>query len=194
MTHNELNALRVWILCRRAAASIYDTKPPTPRYADAVARLLFGTAAQESGLTWERQRTPRFFGDVGGFSKWQLEPPSVERSLADLKRKPSLCANATRFVFADGNAGADGVLAYDCRGWINALRIDNNDGPGVMFARLHYLRVPASVPEGLEQQADYWKMWYNTNAGKGTAEQYLASWRRYCAPVLDFARVVVTGE
>lgn len=194
MTNNELNAMRLWILCKRAAACIHDGRAPTERYADAVARLLFGTAAQESGLRWERQRSPRWEGLVGGFSKWQVERGSVSDSLAMIKARPILCSNVTGFVFADPNAPANSMQSFTADQWLAVLRIDNNDAPGAAFARLHYLRVKSPVPEGLEQQAEYWKRFYNTSAGKGTPEQYLASWRRYCAPVLDFARAVVTGD
>ena len=35
-------------LCRDCAASIYGTAPPSPQYAERVAKLLFMTAAHES--------------------------------------------------------------------------------------------------------------------------------------------------
>jgi len=185
MTHKELQGLRLWTLCQRAALALYDTRAPSPNYAGAVARLLFGTAAQESGLMWERQRTPRFLSDVGGFSKWQLETGSIGDSIRLCGRKRELCRRASEFLFNDPNAPPDAVLQIPLPVWLWGLRMDDNDVPGVLFARLHYLRVPAAVPEDLAGQADYWKAHYNTARGAGTAAQYLASWRRYCAPVLD---------
>ena len=187
MTHQEIQGLRLWVLCQRAAAALYDTRAPSPRYAGAVARLLFGTAAQESGLRWERQRTPRFLSEVGGFGKWQVETGSMGDSIALCGRKRELCRRASEFLFADPNAPADAVLHIPLPVWLWGLRMDDNDVPAVLFARLHYLRVAAPVPEDLEAQARYWKRFYNTSAGKGTPEQYLASSRRYCAPVLDLA-------
>ena len=41
------------------------------------------------------------------------------------------------------------------------------------MARVHYMRVPDSIPEGLEGQAAYWKQWYNTPRGRGTVEHYM---------------------
>lgn len=187
MTHQEIQGLRLWVLCQRAAAALYDTRAPSSKYAGAVARLLFGTAAQESGLRWERQRTPRFLSEVGGFSKWQLETGSMGDSISLCGRKRELCRRASEFLFNDPNAPADAVLQIPLPVWLWSLRMDDNDVPGVMFCRLHYLRVAEAVPDGLEAQARYWKRYYNTSAGKGTPEQYLASWRRYCAPVLDLA-------
>lgn len=187
MTHQEINALRLWVLCQRAAAALYDTRAPSPRYAGAVARLLFGTAAQESGLRWERQRTPRFLSEVGGVGKWQVETGSIGDSIGLCGRKRELCRRASEFLFNDPNAPADAVLQIPLPVWLWGLRMDDNDVPAVLFARLHYLRVAEAIPDGLEAQARYWKRWYNTVAGKGTPEQYMASWRRYCAPVLDLA-------
>jgi len=43
----------------------------------------------------------------------------------------------------------------------------------MIFTRLKYKKVPESVPRTIEQRASYWKKYYNTAAGKGTAEHYL---------------------
>ena len=49
------------------------------------------------------------------------------------------------------------------------------------MARAHYYRVPAALPDAgdLEGQAHYWKNYYNTAAGSGTVEEYIASWRHF---------------
>jgi hypothetical protein len=178
------NAQRVWSLCQGCARAIYDTRPPTPAYADRVARLLFGTAAQESGLQWERQRTPRFEGSVGGFSKWQVETGSIEASLDMLRRRPALLKHATEWLFVDPNASTQWANTLPVEIILWAMRLDDNDKIGLLFSRLHYLRVPAPISESLEDQAAYWKQWYNTIAGSGTVEQYLTSWRQRCAHIV----------
>jgi hypothetical protein len=43
----------------------------------------------------------------------------------------------------------------------------------LIFCRLRYYVVPDSIPVLREGRAKYWKMHYNTRAGKGTAEEYL---------------------
>ncbi|MFP4146571.1 MAG: hypothetical protein ACLFSI_02530 [Halorhodospira sp.] len=48
----------------------------------------------------------------------------------------------------------------------------------VAMARIHYLRVDEPLPEDLEDQADYWKRHYNTDAGAGSAEAYIDSYLR----------------
>jgi len=174
------DARRIWRLCQGCAATVYGAKTPSPAYAERTARLLFGTAAQESSLTWERQRTPRFEGKVGGFGKWQVEPGSVAASLAYLRQRPDVLARATHWLFADPHAPLawPDLIPMDALLW--ALRLDDNDKIGVLFARLHYFRVNDPIPDSLADQAAYWKRWYNTPAGSGTVGEYLANWDRYC--------------
>ncbi len=43
-----------------------------------------------------------------------------------------------------------------------------------IFCRLRYLAVPAAIPALISERAQYWKKWYNSSAGKGTPEEYLA--------------------
>ena len=165
-------ARRVWRLCLQCAHGVYGARPPTDYYANRVAKLLFGTAAQESNLTWERQRTPRWEGAIGGFGKWQVEPGSVAASLEYLRRRPDVLARATQWLFADPNAPLTwpNLIPMDAILW--AMRLDDNDNIGVLFSRLHYFRVPDAIPESITDQADYWKRWYNTSAGKGTTAEY----------------------
>ena len=175
---------RIWRLCQGCAAMVYGAKPPSPAYVDRTARLLFGTAAQESGLQWERQRTPRFEGGVGGFGKWQVEPGSIKASLAYLRERPGVLARATQWLFADPHAPVTwpDLIPMDALLW--ALRLDDNDKLGVLFARLHYFRIPQPIPETLAAQSVYWKDGFNTAVGHGTPEAYLDNWNRYCRDVV----------
>lgn len=179
-----MSASRIWALCQRCAGAVYATVAPSPRYADETARLLFGTCMQESHGIWERQRTPSWDGYVGGFSKWQVEQGSVADSLHLLRRRPELAARATQFLFADPRASTTWVELVDPLELLRWLRIDDNDVPGVLMARLHYLRVPDPIPSGVQAQSAYWKKHFNTVAGKGTVNEYLHNWARYCAPVV----------
>jgi len=43
----------------------------------------------------------------------------------------------------------------------------------LLFARLRYWTVPKPVPETITARAEYWKEFFNTSAGKGSAEEYL---------------------
>ena len=43
---------------------------------------------------------------------------------------------------------------------------------GIVACRLHYWRVPKPMPKTLDEQAEYWKRWYNTTKGAGTEEHF----------------------
>jgi hypothetical protein len=175
---------RIWQLCNEVALRVYDTKAPSARYASAVARLLFGTCAQESNLIWTRQRTPRWDGVIGGFSRWQLETGSIQDSQGMARNRPALGRNCANLIFGDPNAPDNALALPPMESILWCLRMDSGDALGCVLARLHYMRVNAPVPESVEDQAVYWKRYYNTAVGKGTTAQYLKSWARHCAPVV----------
>jgi hypothetical protein len=43
----------------------------------------------------------------------------------------------------------------------------------MIFTRLKYKKIPDLIPDNAEDRADYWKIHYNTVAGKGTIKHYL---------------------
>lgn len=49
----------------------------------------------------------------------------------------------------------------------------------IIFARLKFLLVPASIPSTQTERANYWKKWYNSSLGKGTPEHYMKSAERH---------------
>jgi len=174
---------RLWRICQACARSIYGSREPTERYANLTARLLLGTAAQESGFEWERQRTPAFFGDIGGFTKWQIEAGSFNDSLNMLRGRPELASRATQWLFADLHASTAWLFGSTPESLFWGLRLDDNDKVGALFCRLHYARDPHPIADSLGDQARYWKRIYNTLAGKGTSAQYVLSWNRLCKQI-----------
>lgn len=44
-----------------------------------------------------------------------------------------------------------------------------------LWCRMHYLLRPDAIPSTLEGRAKYWKKWYNSEKGRGTVEEYMAS-------------------
>ena len=42
----------------------------------------------------------------------------------------------------------------------------------IIVCRLHYWRVPKSLPKTLDDQAVYWKAFYNTSKGSGTVDHF----------------------
>ena len=51
----------------------------------------------------------------------------------------------------------------------------------LLFTRLHYWLKGDPIPARIEERAKYWKLHYNTKAGKGTVEHYLEMNRKYGA-------------
>jgi len=199
LTDFQFNAQRLWRICLKCVyhldtldtnyidswQKLVDGKPSREPHL-AIAKLLFGTAAQESALQWERQRTPTWDGSVGGFSKWQLEKESIQRSLSDLSTRQTRLTNATKFLFADSKATTNWInLPLETILWM--LRLNDNDYFGVLLCREHYRRVPVYIPDDLVGQAQYWKTYYNTAAGKGTVDEYIVNWNRYCVPGMQLS-------
>lgn len=56
---------------------------------------------------------------------------------------------------------------------------------GMLFCRLHYILVPAPVPDTVEGRAAYWKRFYNTEAGRGTPGEYLRNAADFARPALE---------
>ena len=177
-----MSAQTILYLCRECATTVGIGD------CEEAARLLFGTAAQESaGFVYRRQITPRWDGTVGGFSMWQLEQASIMNGLAQLNKTGVLQEKSARFLYgADWHKAILGGWPgrWDATFAMELLRSNCGDRLGVLLCRLHYLRCPGGIPEGPEAQARYWKQFYNTSAGAGTVEQYLTNWARYCAPVI----------
>jgi hypothetical protein len=117
----------------------------------------------------------------GGFSLWQLEEPSIYYSMIWLTSHQEACVRAGQWIFNDPNAPANWPHYFPTEAILWTLRCADGDRLGVLLVRLHYMRVPTSIPETVEAQAEYWKRWYNTLGGKGTVAQYLENWERYCA-------------
>lgn len=172
-------ARRIWDISEECAQTVYDTRSPNDAYVRRTTQLLFGTAAQESGLVWERQRSMRFWSDRGAVSKWQLERGSIEDSIRWLRKRPESLQRATEFLFCDPHATTEWIDLVPLEFILWALRLDDNDRIGCLFARLHYFRDPRPIPETIEGQAVYYKNVFNTSAGKATPEQYLERWREY---------------
>lgn len=124
--------------------------------------LLLGTAAQESRFgTYLRQ-----IGKGPALGVFQMEP-ATERDIWEnyLRYHPEL---VEKIKIVTGESGPGPHLR-----WNLAYQI--------AMARVHYLRKKYPIPPGDDQPglAAYWKQHYNTPLGKGTAEDFMANYRRY---------------
>ena len=57
--------------------------------------------------------------------------------------------------------------------------LTTNVAAQISMCRLHYRRVPKRLPKTLEEQAKYWKDFYNTAKGAGTPEKFLETVKKY---------------
>lgn len=187
---------RLWALCLEVARHTHGLRPPNERYSLAVARLLLGTAAQESaGFRYRRQIGFRADSLRGAFGLWQCEFSSADRSLrsivADIRYLQDRAEVGDRvqelYTRLRGPLpmpidGSGGVAAT--RDVLRLLQTEQGDLLSCILARIHYLRVPAPIPDNVVDQARYWKTHYNTSAGKGKPSQYLRSWEQHCAQIV----------
>lgn len=170
-------------ICRECAHDVFEKRAPSPAYGDAVGRLLMGTAATESFLRARRQGRFDFSSDRGAWGLWQTEQGSVSDGVKMLVARPELRESVGRFLFGDwGDPTLEGLLQMGTPALLRLIHC--SDRVAVAFARLHYFRVSDPVPEFLEDQAVYYKKHYNTVAGKGTPEKYIADWHRLVEPAL----------
>jgi len=123
-------------------------------------RLLLGTACKES-------ECGRWLVQLGGgpaLGIYQMEPATeIDIWKNFLRYRDDLIERVRAYVgFDHGASDLAGNLYY-----------------ATAMCRIHYLRVPAQIPEDLDGQARFWKKFYNTEKGKGTVEEYIAAWQRF---------------
>lgn len=125
--------------------------------------LLMGTAAQESHLgTYLHQiRGPA----LGIF---QMEPATEQDIWHNyLRYKPNLADTVARVcsVAVPSSWALETNLAYQ-----------------IIMARIHYHRVKSPLPDpgDVEGMGKYWDDHYNCNPDKGTVEEFVINYKKYC--------------
>ena len=141
---------------------------------DAARRLILGTMAVESNL--------KYLYQVGGPARGlvQMEPATaldIYRNYIRYRLDRMRGAWTLRGAFRK----ATGLRVGDV--FSSAERVDYHLaaslGLQVFMCRIHYYRVPAALPQSLEDQAAYWKQWYNTAAGAGDPAEFIARYNRF---------------
>jgi len=133
---------------------------------EAAANLLMGTAAQESKLG-------HYMHQLGGpaMGPFQIEDPTYQDTLG-------------RYLGRDENSAMrDAVESFLYRGTavLDSRQLITNMPLGCAIARIKFWMAPEALPEAedIEGLADYWKRHYNTMAGAGTSEEFMASYEKY---------------
>lgn len=145
-------------------------------WTQAAENLVMGTAAQESHLTYIDQKEPAGRRPrIGpGLGLWQMEAATHNDIWQNwLAHKPGLGVRILQVANVWTKAASPfsvdpGVLVYNLR-------------YGAAMCRIHYRRRPEPLPAAndLAGLADYWKRHYNTRAGAGRPEQFVANYRRF---------------
>ncbi len=124
--------------------------------------LMIGTFAQESGCgRYVKQLT----GTALGF--WQMGPANHDDIWCNY------LPNNTRLAYV--------LLNEVCKLAIKptADLLLDNIRYACSMARIHYMRVREPIPTTIEEQATYWKRYYNTQKGKGTTDDYISNYAKY---------------
>lgn len=125
--------------------------------------LVIGTALQESGgLRYIKQ-----LGNGPALGFFQCEPFTYQDIWTNY-----LAYNATLADKLRSLAGSHHPELYP------DLLIYNLRYAAAM-CRVHYLRAPGAIPKDLLGIAEYWKLWYNTPLGKGTAQEFIHNYQAY---------------
>ena len=129
-------------------------------YSEDAVNLLLGTTLQES---YGGQFLRQVQGPACGI--YQMEPATAQDIIDNyLKHRKSLLNKVFQFY-----------------NYYNSLE-DNLTG-NLFFAtamcRVHYLRVKEKLPSCVTGYATYWKKYYNTSKGKGTAMEFIDKYNKY---------------
>ncbi|MFT4542935.1 MAG: hypothetical protein ACI841_002436 [Planctomycetota bacterium] len=128
---------------------------------DSAAKLLLGTAIQESDLLYRRQ-----LGGGPGRGLFQMEPATHDDIWNNYLRYRRNWASKVESFLGSGTTN-------------QVDELENNDRYAAAMARIHYMRRPEPLPDAgdLEAMAHYWKQHYNTALGQGTVDQFIAKWK-----------------
>ena len=123
--------------------------------------LVYNTGLVESKYVYLKQKK----GPAMGFYQWE---PWVAVDICEnyLKYREELMKKVAEVCMLDWKYFLDPKEDE----WRYILT--TNIAAQIVLCRLHYRRVPKPLPKTLEDQAFYWKKFYNSAKGKGTPEHF----------------------
>ena len=132
-------------------------------YSDQAVDLIYNTGLVESNYQYLMQLED---GPARGF--FQMEPATaVDICKNYLCFRPKLLTEIENICFLNPY-----VLVGAKPEQLKFL-LATNVALQIIFCRIHYRRVPKPLPYTLEDQAVYWKAYYNSHLGKGTVEKFI---------------------
>jgi hypothetical protein len=129
-------------------------------YSLAAEELLLGTAIQESRLTYLKQ-----LGGGPAVGVFQMEPATHDDIWENYLQYHQELSDLVRTI--EDSVDAAYMISDLCY--------------AAAMCRVHYYRVSEALPDAGDTitQAAYWKEYYNTPLGAGTAQEYLENWNKY---------------
>jgi hypothetical protein len=149
-------------------------------YSDAgyedVAQFMKNVAATESNIGEDE------LGEHS-FSPFQIDPIKYEDIVQRATKNPGSAANkradlANQYLREKLDRPDFNILNLDLQ------KEGHNPLIGATLTRMGLANVEAEIPESLRGQADYWKKYWNTQAGKGTPEHFMQQ-SQYHFPELE---------
>ena len=168
----------------------YVTTPPNDRYAHSVTMLMLGTIAQESRFYYRRQGGFSWDSPRGAWGLGQMEQAGIGRSLNVLRKNQQLADRMGKWLFGQDDDDMEIIQRMVSELSVQDLcrMVSSHDRLALAFMRLYYIACPGAVPDTLQQQAAYYKQFWNTYAGKATTGQYIDNFQRLVEPALkDYA-------
>ena len=127
-----------------------------------------------TGIVESRYEYIRQMGNGPARSFWQVEPASAVDNLAHyLKHRKNLMGKCAKASLVDLKYWQ----MFDEDLWAEIL--EKNIAAGIIHCRLKYWRVPKKMPNTIEEQAIYWKKYYNTEGGAGDPQHLIESAKKW---------------
>lgn len=131
-------------------------------HSPAAEQLLLSTALQESHLKHRRQLSGP------ALSYFQIEPATHDDIWENFLAYRQALAKKVTTLMTHPDAG-------------KIEQLESNDHYAAAMARVHYLRVPESLPafNNMVAMSAYWKRYYNTALGRGRESEFIANWQAF---------------
>lgn len=130
-------------------------------YSEVAAKLVLGTACQESNLRYIKQ-----LGTGPALGLYQMEPATHKDIHENYLKYKTALRTKVQQLRVPGMSDKDNLIG--------------NLWYSTAMCRVHYARVKAPLPEdNVQELAEYWKQYYNTYLGKGTVQEFIQNYTKY---------------
>lgn len=154
------------------------TYPKQPTLQMDELKMMLLTVAAESSFVHREQ-----IGGGPARGLCGMEPPTARDTFRWLEKKPELWQRLTRIWL-----GLESVDHFWPTETEISAHLARNDYLALALARLHWKMFAEPFPSALPHQAIYWKKYWNTEAGAGTAGHAIREWKACrCDKLVSYA-------